>query len=102
MALIAADLEQALTDTPIAEIPALIGVLATLQAKAQLKLAGQRAVKHEQEELMTIPEVARQLKVSPYRAYELARQGVLKSVRLGRSIRVKPSALTEYIAQKET
>lgn len=49
--------------------------------------------------LLTIKEVAKRLKVSEYRAYELARTGVLKSVRLGKSVRVKPSAVDEYIAQ---
>ncbi|NOU09373.1 MAG: helix-turn-helix domain-containing protein [Nitrospira sp.] len=50
--------------------------------------------------LLTIPEVAKRLKVSEYRAYELARQGVLKSVRLGKSVRVKPEDLTYYLAQQ--
>jgi excisionase family DNA binding protein len=35
-----------------------------------------------EELLLTIPEVAKRLKVSDYKAYELARQGSLKSVRL--------------------
>lgn len=51
-------------------------------------------------ELLTIPEVAKRLKVSEYRAYELARQGVLKSVRLGKSVRVKPEDLAAYVAEQ--
>lgn len=99
MTWIVATLEQAITETPLAEIPALIGVLATLQAKAQMKmLTGHAPVKPEPEELLTIPEVAQHLKVSTYRAYELARQGILKSVRLGKSVRVKSSAMAEYVA----
>ena len=49
--------------------------------------------------LLTIKDVAQRLKVSEYRAYELARQGVLKAIRLGKSVRVTPSAVTEYLAQ---
>ena len=53
-------------------------------------------------DLLTIPEVAKRLKVSDYRAYELARQGVLKSFRLGKSVRVKLSAINEYLTQNGT
>ena len=54
----------------------------------------------QEEELLTIPEVAKRLKVSDYRAYELARQGRLKSVRLGKSVRVKASAIDEYLSRQ--
>jgi excisionase family DNA binding protein len=55
----------------------------------------------EEDLLLTIPQVAERLNVSEYRAYELARQGVLKSVRLGKkSVRVKHAALAEYLAQQ--
>ena len=54
---------------------------------------------HEDDLLLTIPQVAKRLKVSNYRAYELARQGILKSVRLGKSVRVKPSAIDEYVSE---
>jgi excisionase family DNA binding protein len=50
-------------------------------------------------DLLTIPEVAKRLSVSEYRAYELARKGILKSVRLGRSVRVKPSAVAVYLSR---
>lgn len=53
----------------------------------------------QEDVLLTIPQVAKRLKVSDYRAYELARQGILKSVRLGKSVRVKPSAVDEYVSQ---
>lgn len=53
----------------------------------------------EEEILLTIPEVAKRLKVSDYRAYELARQGSLKSIRLGKTVRVKLSAIDEYLSR---
>jgi len=54
---------------------------------------------HGADELLTVPEVAQRLKLSPYRAYELCRQGTLKSVRLGKSVRVKPAAVADYLAK---
>ena len=54
---------------------------------------------HEEDLLLTIPQVAKRLNVSDYRAYELARLGIFKSVRFGKSVRVKPSALVEYVSQ---
>ena len=54
----------------------------------------------EKELLLTVPEVAKQLQLSPYRVYELVRQGVLKSIHLGKSVRVRATAVTEYLAQQ--
>ncbi len=54
----------------------------------------------EKEIVLTVREVAAQLKLSPYRVYELARQGTLKSIRLGKSVRVRPSAVAEYLAHQ--
>ncbi|SLM48034.1 protein of unknown function [Nitrospira japonica] len=54
-----------------------------------------------QDHLLTIPEVAKRLQVSNYRAYELARSGILKSVRFGKSVRVRASAIDEYVSQHE-
>ena len=51
------------------------------------------------EDLLTIDQVAARLKLSQYRAYELCRQGELKAIRLGKSVRVKPSDLQAYVAQ---
>ena len=52
-----------------------------------------------EEDLLTIDQVAARLKLSQYRAYELCRQGELKAIRLGKSVRVKPSDLQAYVAQ---
>lgn len=54
----------------------------------------------EKEMVLTVREVAAQLKLSPYRVYELARQGTLKSIRLGKAVRVRPSAVAEYLARQ--
>jgi len=94
-------LEQSLADMPIADLPAFLGVLATVQAKAQLKLMmGPVAVTSKTESLLTAAEVAAQLKMSSYRVYELCRRGKLPSIHLGKSVRVRVSAVAEYLAKQ--
>jgi len=47
--------------------------------------------------LLTMQEVARALRVSEARAYELARDQLLPTVRLGRQLRVEEEALRQWI-----
>ena len=47
--------------------------------------------------LLTMQEVARVLRVSEARAYELARDQLLPTVRLGRQLRVEEEALRQWI-----
>lgn len=47
--------------------------------------------------LLTIPEVAALLRVTIDRAYQLAREGLLPTVRLGRQIRVSEDALLHWL-----
>ncbi len=49
-------------------------------------------------QLLTLEETARVLTVTYARAAELARQGVIPVVRLGRQIRVNPDDLNQFIA----
>ena len=49
-------------------------------------------------ELLTLEETARRLHVKYARAAELARQGILPVVRLGRQIRICPDHLADFIA----
>ena len=49
--------------------------------------------------LLRLAEVASLLNVRLPRAYEMARQGVLPVVRLGRQLRVDPDRLEEWLAQ---
>lgn len=50
---------------------------------------------------MTVPEVAAALRVSRGTAYTLVASGQIKSVRIGRLIRVAPRALGEFIEANE-
>jgi excisionase family DNA binding protein len=95
---IVADPAKAATLAPEAAQALLIGLASIQPVLLQRALTASRNG-HEEDHLLTIPQVARRLKMSDYRAYELARQGILKSVRLGKSVRVKPSAVDEYVAQ---
>jgi excisionase family DNA binding protein len=47
--------------------------------------------------VLTVPEAAEALRVSRGAGYELVRSGVLRSIRLGRTIRVPKSALVELL-----
>jgi excisionase family DNA binding protein len=47
--------------------------------------------------LLTIKQVAKYLQASEARTYELARNGILPVVRLGRSLRVEESALHAFV-----
>jgi excisionase family DNA binding protein len=94
-------IDRTIDSAQLNEIPALIGCLAQLQAKAQLKmLAGHGTTAAQSEALLTVPEIATRLKLSPYRVYELIRQGHLQRVPLpGKSVRVRPSELAAYLAR---
>lgn len=76
----------------------LIGLASLQPLLVQRALMGS-SDKVGEEDLLTIDQVATRLKLSQYRAYELCRQGELKAIRLGKSVRVKPSDLQAYVAQ---
>jgi len=95
-----ADLEQAVAETPVSQIPALIGVLAELQAKAHLKMLSEQTILKDREDgLLTMRQVAARLNVPVSRAYELARQGKLPAVRIGKYVRVSEKSLIDYQAK---
>ena len=48
-------------------------------------------------ELLTVPETAHILRVRPARAYELVREGVIPSIRLGRQIRIDRETLAAWL-----
>ena len=52
----------------------------------------------EQQELMRVAEVAKQLGVSDSRLYQLIAQGAVPCVRIGRSIRIPREAWRRWIA----
>ena len=76
----------------------LIGLASIQPLLVQRALMGS-SDKVGEEDLLTIDQVATRLKLSQYRTYELCRHGELKAIRLGKSVRVKPSDLQAYVSQ---
>ena len=54
------------------------------------------------EPLLVVPEAARVLRKSEWSTYELVRKGDLPAVKLGRAVRISPSALRAFIASGGT
>ena len=83
----------------------LVVLLERLKAHAWVQILGSHASQHntadvqEPDRLLTIPQVAKRLAISDGRAYELARQGKLPTVKVGKYVRVEPAALDTWIAQ---
>ena len=94
-----ADPGKAVELAPEAAQMLLIGLVSLQPLLIQRALMGTQG-EQGKDLVLTVPEVAKRLKLSTYRVYELARQGCLKSVRLGKSVRVRPSAVAEYLAQQ--
>lgn len=47
--------------------------------------------------VLSVPEVAKVLHIGRNTAYQLVNTGVIRSIRIGRNIRVPQSALLEYL-----
>lgn len=92
-----ADPTKAATLPPETAQALLIGLVSLQPVLIQRALMGAQGGQ-EKGLLLTVPEVAKQLKLSSYRVYELVRQGALKSVHLGKSVRVRPLDLAAYLA----
>ena len=94
-------LEQAARSATAAECPKLVGELERIKAMVWARIMGctgsESYAQEREDDLLTIPQVAARLKMSPYRAYELARQGKLKSVRIGKLVRVTPEAIRHFV-----
>ena len=52
-------------------------------------------------ESLTVPEVARILRLDASRVYRLIREGRLPGYRIGRSVRIRKAALEAYIRSQE-
>jgi excisionase family DNA binding protein len=50
-------------------------------------------------EAFTVPEVGKRLRLTPGRVYSLIRTGRLSAVRLGRQVRVTPSAVEKLLSE---
>ncbi len=89
--------EQMIHDAPLPELICMVGLL---QVRMLERLSQPAPVTPAPEDLLTVADVAKRLHMSAYRVYELVRQRKLKAEHLGKSVRVRPSALTEYVAKQ--
>lgn len=51
--------------------------------------------------VMTVPEMAEILHIGHNAAYDLVKSGAIRSIRIGRNIRIPQSALLEYLNRSE-
>ena len=50
--------------------------------------------------VMTVPEMAEILHIGRNAAYDLVKSGAVRSIRIGRNIRIPQAALMEYLERK--
>lgn len=93
---IAATTRFALWDTPNGDIPEVLLHLEALALRLKSKLLSPPQEQPD-DALLTVAQVAERLQMSEYRVYELTRQGRLKCCRLGKSVRVRVSAVNAYV-----
>lgn len=96
-----ANLESLIQDADRADMARVIGTLEQAKALAWWKMLAEPApATQKPEALLTVADVAKQLNMSGYRIYELCRTRTLKSQKCGKSVRVTPSAVAEYLAKQ--
>src|SRR5215203_2686274 len=93
-------IEESLTQASWEECVLFVGDLERLKAMAWGKIVAGKASQSSSEgtNLITIAEAAARLSIPESRAYELARQGKLPAVRIGKYVRVSAKALAAYQA----
>ncbi|BFU90927.1 MAG: hypothetical protein NTAFB01_21140 [Nitrospira sp.] len=83
-----------LWDAKPADIPQILMDLETLKTHLWGRLVNPEP---DDDALLTVPQVAERLQMSEYKIYELTRQGRLKSCKLGKSVRIRLSAVNAYV-----
>jgi len=101
-----ATLDHELREIPVELVPAMIAKLAAIQGGLAATMLAIRPVFRKEtdahanpKDLLTIPQVAKRLAISDCRAYELARQGKIPIVKVGKYVRVEPAELAAWIIQ---
>jgi excisionase family DNA binding protein len=81
------------------DCPELIGMLEQLKAYAWARMLHPKVSSSPDDDLMDMVQVAKKLNIPPCRAYELARQGKIPTVKIGKYVRVTCTALKKYEEQ---
>ena len=101
---IASLLEQSLVETPIKDLPAFLGMLATVQARAQLKMLHSKKSEPSPQEdrLLTVVEASDKLGMTKDYLYRHARTFPF-SVRVGsKQLRFSLNGIERYIKERRT
>lgn len=64
-------------------------------------LKAQAKIFEEYQDIVTIKDVRKMLKIGRALAYELVRSGKIPSMKIGRSFRIQKSKVIEYLQQEE-
>ena len=96
-------LEDMVARVEVRDCPCLLGELERLKAilwsrMVRVACGPTRSLPQAEAVLLTIPQVAKRLAIAEGRTYELARQGRLPTVKVGKYVRVEPAALDAWIA----
>ncbi len=103
MKVLIAELEQAVANVPVSHIPTLLGVLATIQATAQLRMHHQEPEPARQEErLLTIEEAAQRLNMTKDYLYRNANKFPFIVRPAPRQVRVSLIGLERYIKTRSS
>ena len=90
-------------EAEVADCPAVIGMLEQLKAYAWARILHSPVSDGaDSNDLMDMVQVSKKLNIPQCRAYELARQGKISTVRIGKYVRVSCRALKKYQEQLET
>ena len=76
-------------------------MLAFSRVVKQSQLSSEHGSSEEPSRLLTIPEVANILQIPCGRCYELSRQGVLPTIKIGKYIRISQAALHAWLTQQQ-
>ena len=79
------------------DVPALLGELATWEAKIRMVIARSNGNSHTPIHLLTSEEVAEMLNVKAFFVEEKARRGEIKTVELGRYRRYRIEDVVDYV-----
>ena len=94
------ELEAAIGSASADHLPDLLGQLERLKGQAWARMMSASLTKNDtpsqEQQLLTLPQVAERLSIPESRAYELARQHKLPAVRIGKYVRVPLGKLQEY------
>lgn len=98
-------IEEAIAQGKVVDVPGLLGALERLKAIlwSRMLTASYSATSPQPPDaatLLTMPQVAKRLAIPEGRAYELARQGVLPAVKVGKYVRVPLAELETWVGQQ--